>query len=114
MGGAYIITDFAPKIRNASKMMVKVITGVTLVVCFLYMLMGIVASGSVPVAEAAGKPLTVAAGAVLTNKALYGFFIIGACMGALITTLNSSFVWYSNSLIRACEDGCFPKRWRCV
>lgn len=111
VGGAYIITDFAPKIRNASKVIVKVITGVTLVVCALYMLMGIVASGSVPVAEAAGKPLTVAAGAVLTNKALYGFFIIGACMGALITTLNSSFVWYSNSLIRACEDGCFPKRW---
>jgi APA family basic amino acid/polyamine antiporter len=111
VGGAYIITDFAPKIQNASRVMVKVIVGVTFVVCILYMLMGIVASGAVPVAEAAGKPLSVSAGAVLPGRALYGFFIIGACMGALITTLNSSFVWYSNSLIRPCEDGCFPKSW---
>lgn len=111
VGGAYIITDFAPKIKDASRVMVKVIIGVTLVVCVLYTLMGIVASGSVPVEEAAGKPLTVAASVVLKNKFLYGFFIIGACLGALVTTLNSSFVWYSNSLIKPCEDGCFPKSW---
>ena len=111
VGGAYIITDFAPSIRNASKVMVKVIAGVTLAVCALYMMMGIVASGSVPAAEAAGQPLTVGAQAVLPNRFLYGFFIIGACLGALVTTLNSSFVWYSNSLIRACEDGFFPKSW---
>ena len=111
VGGAYIITDFAPSIRNASKVMVKVIAGVTLAVCALYMMMGVVASGSVPAAEAAGQPLTVGAQAVLPNRFLYGFFIIGACLGALVTTLNSSFVWYSNSLIRACEDGFFPKSW---
>ena len=111
VGGAYIITDFAPSIRNASKVMVKVIAGVTLAVCALYMMMGIVASGSVPAAEAAGQPLTVGAQAVLPNRFLYGFFIIGACLGALVTTLNSSFVWYSNSLIWACEDGFFPKSW---
>ncbi|MCH1981151.1 APC family permease [Ruminococcus sp. OA3] len=111
VGGSYIITDFAPKIKNASKIMVKVITGVTLCVCLLYMLMGIVASGVMPVSEVAGKPLTTAASAVLGSGGLYAFFIIGACLGALITTLNSSFVWYSNSLIAACEKGCFPESW---
>ena len=35
--------------------MVKVITGVTLCVCLLYMLMGIVASGVMPVSEGGGK-----------------------------------------------------------
>ena len=111
VGGAYIITDFAPKIKNASKIMVRVITGVTLCVCLLYMLMGVVASGVLPLSEVAGKPLTLAASAVLGSGGLYAFFIIGACLGALITTLNSSFVWYSNSLIAACEKGCFPKSW---
>lgn len=111
VGGAYIITDFAPKIQNSSKIIVKVIVGVTMAVCILYMLMGLVASGAVPVSEAAGRPLTVSAGAVLPNKVLYGFFVIGTCLGALITTLNSSFIWYSNSLIRPCEDGCFPQIW---
>lgn len=111
VGGAYIITDFAPKIQNSQKVMVKVIVGVTTAVCFMYMLMGLVASGAVPASEAAGRPLTVPADAVLTNKVLYGFFVIGTCLGALVTTLNSSFIWYSNSLIRPCEDGCFPQKW---
>lgn len=109
VGGAYIITDFAPSIRNASHVMVKVIVGVTLSVCVLYMLMGFVASGSVSVEEAAGKPLTVSAEVVLTHKWEYVIFIVGACMGALITTLNSSFVWYSNALIKPTEEGCIPK-----
>lgn len=111
VGGAYIITDFAPKIERASKVMVPVITGVTAVVCILYMFMGVIASGVMPVAEVAGKPLTASAQVVLTNKGLYAFFIIGACMGALVTTMNSSFVWYSNSLLAACQKGCFPKSW---
>ena len=45
----------------------------------------------------------------MPNKVLYVFFIVGACMGALVTTLNSSFVWYTNSLIKPCEDGFLPK-----
>ncbi len=89
--------------------MVKVITGVTLCVCLLYMLMGIVASGVMPVSEVAGKPLTAAASVVLGSGGAVCIFIIGACLGALITTLNSSFIWYSNSLIAACERDVFPE-----
>lgn len=111
VGGAYIITDFAPSIANPSRVVVKIIVMVTVAVCGLYMLMGIVASGAVPLEQAAGQPLTVAANAVFPNTLLRDFFIIGACMGALVTTMNSSFVWYSNSLIRACEEGWFPKSW---
>lgn len=110
VGGAYIITDFASSIQNASKVMVKVIVGVTLAVCVIYMLMGMVASGSVPVEQAAGKPLTVSALAVMPNTVCYIFFVAGACIGALVTTMNSSFVWYTNALIKPCEDGYFPKR----
>lgn len=109
VGGAYIITDFAPQIKNASKIITRIIFIVTLSVCAIYMLLGIVASGVVDVQEAANQPLTLVAQIIYPNYGLFAFFIVGACLGALITTLNSSFVWYSNSLLNACEDGWFPR-----
>jgi APA family basic amino acid/polyamine antiporter len=57
VGGAYIITDFAPTIKNASKVMVKIIFIVTIGVCCIYMLLGAVASGAVPLKDAAFKTL---------------------------------------------------------
>ncbi|MEG0378351.1 MAG: APC family permease, partial [Eubacterium sp.] len=111
IGGAYIITDFAPRIRNPQKVIVKVIYSVTLGVCLLYMLIGIVASGVVPQETAAFQSLVVTARVVFPNQILFGVFIIGGALGALITTLNSSFVWYSSSLIQACKEGWFPKSW---
>lgn len=108
VGGAYIITDFAPSIKNAENIMTKVIFIVTICVCIIYMLLGVVASGVMPVNEVAGKPLTLVAQTIFPNKALFAVFIVGACLGALVTTLNSSFVWYSNSLLRACYDGWLP------
>ena len=111
VGGAYIMTDFAPSVKDSSRVVIKIIYIVTLGVCAIYMLLGIVASGVVPSAEAAYMPLTVAANAVFSNKALFSFFIVGACIGALLTTLNSSFVWYSNSLINACNEGWLPAKW---
>ncbi len=111
VGGAYIITDFAPSIKNASKIMVKIIFIVTIGVCFIYMLLGVVASGAVPLKAAAFKTLAVTAKAIFPNTFLYAFFIIGGALGALITTLNSSFLWYSSSLINACNEGWFPASW---
>lgn len=111
VGGAYIITDFAPKIRNPEKVMTKVIYIVTIGVTVLYMFIGIVASGVIPQAEAAYQSLVVTARIVYPNNLLFSIFIVGGALGALITTLNSSFVWYSSSLIQACKDGWLPKAW---
>lgn len=111
VGGAYIITDFAPKIRNPEKVMTKVIYIVTIGVTILYMFIGIVASGVIPQAEAAYQSLVVTARIVYPNNLLFSIFIVGGALGALITTLNSSFVWYSSSLIQACKDGWLPKAW---
>ncbi len=109
VSGSYIITDFAPKIKNAKKVVLRVILTVTVSVCVLYMLMAVVASGSVAVSEAAGRPLTVSAQKIFPNGILYTFFVVCACIGALLTTLNSSFIWYSNSLTAPCEDGWLPR-----
>lgn len=111
VGGAYIITDFATKIERPEKSMVKVIYIVTIGVGILYMLIGIVASGVVPVKDAAFQSLTVTARVIFPHSALFYVFIIGGALGALITTLNSSFVWYSSSLIQACKEGWLPKVW---
>lgn len=111
VGGAYIIIDFAPKIRNPEKVTTKVIYIVTIGVTILYMFIGIVASGVIPQAEAAYQSLVVTARIVYPNNLLFSIFIIGGALGALITTLNSSFVWYSSSLIQACKEGWLPKAW---
>ncbi|AEF85062.1 putative amino acid transporter [Treponema primitia ZAS-2] len=112
VGGSYIITDFAPGIKNSKTVIPKIIGFVTIGVCILYMLLGIVGSGIIPVEEAAGKPLTLAARSVFSShEALFIFFVVGGCLGALVTTLNSSFVWYSHSLINACREGWLPASW---
>lgn len=111
VGGAYIITDFAPKIKNPEKVTTKVIYIVTIGVTILYMFIGIVASGVIPQVEAAYQSLVVTARIVYPNNLFFSIFIIGGALGALITTLNSSFVWYSSSLIQACKDGWLPKAW---
>lgn len=111
LGGAYVITDFAPSIRNPEKVMVKVIYMVTIGVCILYMLISVVASGSIPVEDAAFQSLATTAKIIFPNQILFGIFIIGGAVGALVTTLNSSFIWYSSSLIKACNEGWFPKSW---
>ncbi|MEG0378424.1 MAG: APC family permease, partial [Eubacterium sp.] len=109
VSGAYIITDFAPSIDRPQQTIKKVIVMVTLGVCVLYMLIGVVASGVIPIEQAANQPLSVTAEIIFPNQFFRIFFIVGGAIGALVTTLNSSFVWYSKALIGPCADGLFPK-----
>lgn len=111
VSGAYIITDFAPRISDPSGTMMKVIYLVTAGVTLLYMLIGVVAAGCGSVEEVAGKPLSITAGIIYPNRALFGAFIVVGVMGALVTTLNSSFLWYASSLERPCLDGWLPASW---
>ena len=110
IGGAGVLTDFGNQVRNPSRVIPRVIVGVTAGVAVLYCLLGIVASGTAPMEAVAYKPLTVAAAAVFgQNSFMYVVFIVGGALLALTTTLNSSFLWYSNAMIRGCEEGWFPK-----
>ncbi|MBQ7738017.1 MAG: amino acid permease [Oscillospiraceae bacterium] len=111
VSGAYIITDFAPRIRNPAGTMLKVIHLVTAAVTVLYMLIGVVAAGCGSVDTVAGKPLSVTAQIIYPNRILFGAFVIIGVMGALVTTLNSSFLWYASSLEKPCLDGWLPSSW---
>lgn len=109
VSGSYILVDFAPKIKDCETVMPKVIGIVTVSVAVLYGLLGVVASGTVELEEAANAPLTVSAKVVFAQSPLlFYLFLFGVCLGALVTTLNSSFVWYSNSLLQGCRDGWLP------
>lgn len=108
VSGSYIITDFAPSIRSPQTTIQRVILIVTCCITLLYMLIGIIASGVLPLEQVMNQPLSVSANFIFPNRIFSGIFVIGGALGALVTTLNSSFVWYSNSLIKPCSDGWFP------
>jgi APA family basic amino acid/polyamine antiporter len=61
-----------------------------------------------PLAEVAGKPLTLVARAAM-NPVLFTLFIIGGPVMALTTTMNSSMPAQCIPTQRSCQDGWFPK-----
>lgn len=110
VGGAGVLVDFGSVVKNPEKVIPKVVIWVTIGVTIAYALLGIVASGILPYGDVAYKPLTNSAAAVFGEGSfMYVLFICGGALLALTTTLNSSFVWYSNAMRKGCEDGWFPK-----
>jgi APA family basic amino acid/polyamine antiporter len=71
---------------------------------------GVAMAGSkvLPLAEVAGKPLTLVARATM-NPVLFTLFIIGGPVMALTTTMNSSMPAQCIPTQRSCQDGWFPK-----
>lgn len=110
VGGAGVLVDFGSVVKNPEKVIPKVVIWVTIGVTIAYALLGIVASGILPYGDVAYEPLTNSAAAVFGEGSfMYVLFICGGALLALTTTLNSSFVWYSNAMRKGCEDGWFPK-----
>lgn len=110
VGGAGVLVDFGSLVRNPEKVIPKVVIWVTIGVTVAYALLSIVASGLLPYDDVAYQPLTNSAAAVFGEGSfMYVLFICGGALLALTTTLNSSFVWYSNAMRKGCEDGWFPK-----
>lgn len=81
-------------------------TGIILVI---YTLIAMVAAGVLPVAEVAGKPLTVVAKTIMSTP-LYFAFIIGGPIMALATTLNSSLSVFARPFHQMTHDGWFPAK----
>ncbi|WP_066504493.1 APC family permease [Abyssisolibacter fermentans] len=106
-GGASVILNLSAEAKDAKRDIPFVLIVATLIVACLYALMSTVAAGVLPVDQVAGKPLTLAAEAILPNW-LYVFFIVGGAMFALITTLNATVSWVTKPIMQACVDGWFP------
>lgn len=109
IGGAGVLVDFGSQVKNPSKVIPAVILGVTICITIIYALLGMVASGSLPLEQVANKPLTFAASAVFGEGSLLWFvFMCGGALLALTTTMNSSYMWYTNATVAAVQDGWLP------
>ena len=109
IGGAGVLVDFGSQVKNPAKVIPAVIMGVTVAITLIYAALGMVASGSLPLEQVANKPLTYAAGAVFgEGSIMYIIFLCGGALLALTTTLNSSFMWYTNATVAAVQDGWLP------
>jgi APA family basic amino acid/polyamine antiporter len=78
------------------------------VVTIIYVVIGIVAAGVAPWNSWSESSLSAVASAFLRGP-LFVFFIVGGGFLAVVTTLNSTYLWGTKSLIVITEDGLFPK-----
>ena len=78
------------------------------VVMIIYVVIGIVAAGVAPWNSWSDSSLSAVA-AVFLRGPLFVFFVVGGGFLAVVTTLNSTYLWGTKSLIVITEDGLFPK-----
>jgi APA family basic amino acid/polyamine antiporter len=78
------------------------------VVTIIYVVIGIVAAGVAPWSSWNDSSLSTVAATFLRGP-LFVFFIVGGGFLAVVTTLNSTYLWGTKSLIVITEDGLFPK-----
>jgi APA family basic amino acid/polyamine antiporter len=104
----YMCFNFGGNARNPKKDIPIVILTVPILLVVLYCGVGMVAGGTLPVSEVAGKPLTMVAKAVLPMP-LFILFIVGGVMMALSTSLNSQFGSFGRMYAQAVKDNWFPK-----
>ncbi len=73
------------------------------------LLIGIVASGVLPVEDVAFENLTLVAKEIFPTW-LYLFFVFGGAVFALLTTLNGTLSWVTRGLQAAARDGWLPEK----
>lgn len=107
--GGQLIAGLSGEAQNPTRDIPRAIIISTLLVAALYAVVAVVASGVLPVAQVANKPLTDVAKTVLPAP-LYVFFMVGGAMFALISTLNAQLACAPKALLQACADGWFPRK----
>ncbi|MBE5979143.1 MAG: amino acid permease [Paenibacillaceae bacterium] len=107
--GQSFIVAFSKEAKNPRRDVPFAIIAASGVILVVYGLIAIVASGVLPIDQVAGKPLTLAAGQIL-SRPLYYAFIIGGPIMALATTLNASFTVFSRPFHQMARDGWFSKK----
>ncbi len=94
--------------RNATRDIPRALLLSAPTILILYCGVAIADTCVLPMAEVAGKPLTLVA-LVIFPKVLFYLFIIGGPIMALLTTMNSSIPANSLAMVKACDDGWLPK-----
>jgi APA family basic amino acid/polyamine antiporter len=107
--GSEFISEFGGEMKNPGKMIPLVMGLSLLIVTILYVGIGVVATGVLPIEQLQGENLAVVA-KVIFSPAVYIAFIAGGVMVSLVTSLNAIFAWCTRGLYMATEDGWLPDK----
>lgn len=108
MIGSEFISELGGETRDPGRNIPKVMVTSLVLVTILYMAIGVIATGVLPIEQVEGESLAFVAKAIFP-PALYVFFVVGGVMIALVTTLNSIFAWCTKGLYMATQDGWLPQ-----
>lgn len=108
MIGSEFISELGGETRNPGRNIPRVMITSLALVTILYMTIGIIATGVLPLDQVKGESLAYVAKEIFP-PALYVFFVVGGVMIALLTTLNSIFAWCTKGLYMATQDGWLPR-----
>jgi len=106
--GASVIGNMGSEIVEPHKNIPLVMVLSTLLVGVLYGIIGIVATGVLPLNAVADQNLSIVAQNVMPVWA-FTFFAIAAGAGATAKTLNVTLSWASKPILIACDDGLLPR-----
>ncbi|MEZ3435793.1 MAG: APC family permease [Lachnospiraceae bacterium] len=107
--GAFMVVSLSGEAKNPTRDIPLTIILSTALVAILYAVLGVVASGVLPVTEVAGKTLDVVAKEIMPSG-VYVFFVVGGAMFALLSTLNAQFASSPKVILQGCVDGWLPKQ----
>jgi APA family basic amino acid/polyamine antiporter len=107
-GGAKFIAENGGEVEDPKRNLPLSMIVSTLVVAVFYTLIGIVASGVLPIEEVAFKTLSDVA-RVIFPAPLFIFFIIGGGMFALATTVNGTLSWVTRGMHVAATEKWLPE-----
>jgi len=107
--GSEFVSEFGDEMKNPGRTIPLVMGISLLMVTFLYVGIGIVATGVLPLDEVVGKNLAATA-QVIFSPPVYIAFIAGGVMLSLVTSLNAIFAWCTRGLCMATEDGWLPQQ----
>ena len=92
---------------NPRKTLPLAIIMITITLAIVYGLMGVVASGVLPVEDVAGKTLSVVASEIFP-KPVYIIFILGGAVFAIATSLMGGIALLKYTVLKVAEDGWLP------
>lgn len=107
-GGAKFIAENGGEVENPKVNLPLSMIMSTLVVAVFYTFIGVVASGVLPIEAVAHKTLADVA-KVIFPAPLYIFFVIGAGMFALATTVNGTLSWVTRGMHVAAKEKWLPE-----
>jgi APA family basic amino acid/polyamine antiporter len=107
VGGGAVVVEIGGEMKSPSRSIPLGLLGGTVLAALMYVAIGLVAAGVLPVEQVARQPLSIVAKQFL-SPATWTFFILAGAVTALVSTMNTQLLAGSKSLLAAVDDGWFP------